>query len=338
MQTRDFSFNLPEGLIAQFPEKERGTSRLLVLERESGAITHSQVTELQGFLPANSLLVFNNSRVRKARLHAATSTGGNVEVLLLKKLSPTRWEVMTDRMARQKKGRRLLLPEGIELEIAEELPDRRIVEANRVISEDWLDRHGHMPLPPYIRRDDIELDSSRYQTVYADATGSAAAPTAGLHFTKEILIGLEEAGMELCFISLHVGLGTFLPVRTDRVEDHRMHTEDYSIPLAVAETINSARAEGRPVIAVGTTSLRCLESSFRDGRMEAGEGSTEIFIYPGYSFNVVDGLFTNFHTPLSSLLMLVSAFAGREKIMAAYEEAVQKEYRFFSYGDAMLII
>lgn len=337
MRTTDFSFNLPEELIAQTPSERRGESRLLVLDRGSGELTHSAVRTIAEFVPSGAVMVFNDSRVRRARLFASTPNGGRVEVLLLRREGPALWAALTTRMAKLTPGKRLELPEGIEAEVVEALADERVFRLSREIDDDYLERNGHLPLPPYIRREDAPADAERYQTVYARERGSSAAPTAGLHFTEGILSGLEAAGVVLRFVTLHVGLGTFLPVRSESIEDHRMHREEYSIPAATADAVNAAKRDGRPVVAVGTTSVRTLESAWTDEGLPAASGSTNIFIYPGYRFKAVDMLFTNFHTPESTLLMLVSAFAGRERILSAYQEAVRERYRFFSYGDAMLI-
>ncbi|HPE87957.1 MAG TPA: tRNA preQ1(34) S-adenosylmethionine ribosyltransferase-isomerase QueA [Spirochaetales bacterium] len=337
MRTTDFSFRLPEELIAQTPSERRGESRLLVLDRGSGGLTHSAVRDIAEFVPSGAVMVFNDSRVRRARLYAETPAGGKVELLLLRREGPALWAALTTRMAKLTPGKRLELPDGVEAEVVEARPDERAFRFSREIDDDYLERNGHLPLPPYIRREDAPADAERYQTVYAREHGSSAAPTAGLHFTREILAGLDAAGVELRFVTLHVGLGTFLPVRAEEIEDHRMHREEYSIPAATADAVNAAKREGRPVVAVGTTSVRTLESAWTDDGLPAASGSTNIFIYPGYRFKAVDMMFTNFHTPESTLLMLVSAFAGRERVLAAYEEAVRERYRFFSYGDAMLI-
>ncbi|HPM73489.1 MAG TPA: tRNA preQ1(34) S-adenosylmethionine ribosyltransferase-isomerase QueA [Spirochaetales bacterium] len=337
MRTTDFSFNLPEELIAQTPSERRGESRLLVLDRGSGELTHSAVRTIAEFVPSGAVMVFNDSRVRRARLFASTPNGGRVEVLLLRREGPALWAALTTRMAKLTPGKRLELPEGVEAEVVEALADERVFRLSREIDDDYLERNGHLPLPPYIRREDAPTDAERYQTVYARERGSSAAPTAGLHFTEGILSGLEAAGVVLRFVTLHVGLGTFLPVRSESIEDHRMHREEYSIPAATADAVNAAKRDGRPVVAVGTTSVRTLESAWTEEGLPAAAGSTNIFIYPGYRFKAVDMLFTNFHTPESTLLMLVSAFAGRERILSAYQEAVRERYRFFSYGDAMLI-
>jgi S-adenosylmethionine:tRNA ribosyltransferase-isomerase len=354
-----FNFDLPEELIAQYPPAERGQSRLMVLDREKGSREHRMVGELPGLLEPGSLLVFNDSRVRKARLLGRSlDAGAGVEFLLVDKLSPdgSLWRVMTRRAKRRRPGSRYGFAdptgagsgEGVTAEIAGEDGEFRLLRFDRPIDDAWLDRYGHIPLPPYIRREDGAFDSERYQTVYASRIGSSAAPTAGLHFTRQLLEALETAGMETVFITLHVGLGTFLPVRTENIEDHVMHRESYCIDDETASRIEAARISGRRIVAVGTTSLRTLESAWepggsdpadgsRTGKLRRGEGSTAIFIYPGYTFKVVDQLFTNFHTPLSTLLMLAAAFAGRELILESYSEAIREGYRFFSYGDAMLI-
>jgi len=292
------------------------------------------------------LLVFNNSKVRKARIiGAALPSGAPVEFLLLEKAeSSSTWKVLVQRSKRRKPGSVYTFFDNDGNQIAQAVIGEggggggiRLLEFDRPINDEWLDRYGHIPLPPYIKREDTEADADRYQTVYAAACGSTAAPTAGLHFTRELLDSLAGAGIESAFVTLHVGLGTFLPVRSIHIEDHVMHNETFFIDTDTAAKIERAKAEGRKIIAVGTTSVRTLESAWDSGRLKTGEGGTSIFIYPGYRFNVVDALFTNFHTPESTLLMLVAAFAGRELILESYAEAIREGYRFFSYGDAMLI-
>ena len=337
MKTKTFSFELPEELIAQHPAAERGTSRLMRIERSSGSIEHHTVKELPELIPDNAVLVMNNSRVRKARIYATTEHGGQVEFLLLEQRSGQRWKAMLSKAKKQKLGRTYTFPGEVRAEIVDIEDDFRIVEFTPQIDDDYLDIHGHMPLPPYIRRADTPEDSGRYQTVYASETGSVAAPTAGLHLTDDILAQLKQRGVEMAHVTLHVGIGTFLPIRTEDVEAHRMHTEHYAVPEETAEMVNRAKREGRPVCAVGTTSVRTLESAWQQNRLQPGEGSTDLYIYPGYEFKVVEQLFTNFHTPESSLLVMVSAFAGKDLIEKAYKAAVQERYRFFSYGDAMLI-
>ncbi|AEF82985.1 tRNA preQ1(34) S-adenosylmethionine ribosyltransferase-isomerase QueA [Leadbettera azotonutricia] len=348
MKTSDFFFDLPENLIAQYPPEKRGMSRLVVLDRKSGLREHRMTAELPQILSAwdkRPLLVFNNSKVRKARLLGTSAeTGAKAEFLLLNKIDEYTWKAMAQRAKRRHPGSRYVFGDFAKGEILAEDEEFRILRFDRPIDDSWLDIHGHIPLPPYIKRDDTKTDSDRYQTVYAQNTGSAAAPTAGLHFTREILADLEKHGMDTAFVTLHVGLGTFLPVRASNIEDHTMHEESFSIDEETAAKIEKAKSEKRPVLAVGTTSVRTLESAWicdagspSGGYLKRGDGATSIFIYPGYQFKVIDAMFTNFHTPGSTLLMLVSAFAGRELILETYREAVEKEYRFFSYGDAMLI-
>jgi S-adenosylmethionine:tRNA ribosyltransferase-isomerase len=338
METTDFSFELPEELIAQFPSQRRGSSRLFCLDRISGKRDHRMVADLPELLEPGTLMVFNDSKVRKARLYGtAVDTGAEAEFLLLDRLGEGRWRVMAKRAKRRKVGSRYLFPEDVKAEIEGEDGEFRLLRFDRDLGDDWLDRVGHIPLPPYIKREDGAFDSDRYQTIYARAIGSSAAPTAGLHFTGEILESLKARGVETAFVTLHVGLGTFLPVRESRVEDHVMHEESYSVSEETALAVERAKAEGRPVLAVGTTSVRTLESAWKEGKLARGSGRTSIYIYPGYRFKVVDRLFTNFHTPESTLLMLVSAFAGRELVLETYAEAVRERYRFFSYGDAMYI-
>ena len=347
MKTSDFSFDLPEKLIAQYPAKERGQSRLMVMDRNSGRLEHRMVRDLPSIIESGTLMVFNNSRVRKARLFGVSeATGAKVEFLLLKRLDDFSWNVLCNRPKRRKPGSRYIFDDA-SAEIVSEINDSSSMQTfcsmpclrfDRPIDDAWLDLHGHIPLPPYIKREDREDDTERYQTVYANEYGSAAAPTAGLHFTEEILGELERAGIEGVFVTLHVGLGTFLPVRTENVEEHQMHEEAYFLDDESASHIERAKHDGRKILAVGTTSVRTLESAWLgNGKLKRGEGSTSIFIYPGYKFNVADALFTNFHTPESSLLMLVSAFAGREFVLDSYKEAIKEGYRFFSYGDACLI-
>jgi S-adenosylmethionine:tRNA ribosyltransferase-isomerase len=367
MKTSDFFFDLPEHLIAQYPPEIRGQSRLLVLDRAGRSRSHRMVADLPGLLEPGSLLVFNNSRVRKARLFAVSkASGGRAEFLLVKKIDGLTWKALASRSRRRPPGSRYVFtgPGGelvAEAEITAVEGEFRILRFDRPLTGEWLETYGHIPLPPYIKRQDTPEDSERYQTVYAqgpDAGGgaSSAAPTAGLHFSPELLAALEDRGIERAFITLHVGLGTFLPVRAENIEDHVMHDEEFFIDDEAAAAITRAKAEGRKIIAVGTTSVRTLESAWNDGVLQRGEGSTAIFIYPGYRFRVVDGLFTNFHTPGSTLLMLVAGFAeakpatlagagvntaaldGRDFMLETYAGAVREGYRFFSYGDAMLIL
>jgi len=346
VRTDDFSFDLPEELIAQVPPERRGESRLMLLDRDTGAIAHRALCDIVGLVEPGSLMVFNDSRVRKARIFGrAEDTGSLVEFLLLRSLGGGQWEAAASKLRRQRKGRTYSFPEGMKAESrgalvpgGEGRVESLILAFSPEIDDHYLERNGRVPLPPYIRREDLPEDEERYQTVYSRNIGSAACPTAGLHFTEELLRGLDERGVRRTTVTLHVGLGTFLPVRSDTVEEHAMHEEEYEVSAETAAAVTEARAEGRPVYAVGTTSLRTLESAWNEGSgLRAGRGSTRIFIYPGYRFKAVDRLFTNFHTPRSTLLMLVSAFAGRERVLAAYAEAIRERYRFFSYGDAMLI-
>ena len=345
MQTADFFFELPAHLIAQHPPARRDGSRLMVLDRAGGTRAHRRVQDLPSLLEPGTLLVFNNSRVRKARLTGVSAaTGGTAEFLLAERVDGRTWKALVQRAKRRRPGSRYRFapdsPGEVEGELGAAEGEFRLLVFDRALDEAWLERYGHIPLPPYIKRRDTAEDGERYQTVYAESSGedrSAAAPTAGLHFSGELLAALEARGVETAFITLHVGLGTFLPVRTERVEDHRMHEERFSIDGETARRIGRAKAEGRKVTAVGTTAIRTLESAWDGTGLRAGEGSTSIFIYPGRRFQAADALFTNFHTPGSTLLMLAAAFAGREFILESYAEAVREGYRFFSYGDAMLI-
>ena len=346
-------FDLPEHLIAQDPPAERGQSRLLIIDRSGQRLEHRMVRDLPSILSRGTVMVFNNSRVRRARLLGVSEeTGAQVEFLLLDKLQKQgeeagfTWRVMVQRARRRRPGNRYLFhcrdpKDNLGAEITGEDGEFRLLKFDRPVDDAWLDINGHVPLPPYIKRLDSDFDWERYQTVYAEEYGSAAAPTAGLHFTNELLAELETAGIEITFITLHVGLGTFLPVRVENVEDHKMHEENYYISEETASRIEKARAEGRKVVAVGTTSLRTLESAWKEGPpagLQRGSGNTSIFIYPGYKIKAADALFTNFHTPGSTLVMLVAAIAGRDFILDSYKEAVKEGYRFFSYGDACLIL
>jgi S-adenosylmethionine:tRNA ribosyltransferase-isomerase len=337
MKTRDFYFELPQELIAQHPAPVRGESRLMTVDRVTGIIGHYAMRDLPGLLPGDCIAVFNNSRVRKARLYALSEeTGGRTEFLLLAPRGERDWAFLCNKSRRLRPGKAFVFPEKSRASIAENPGGELVLRFESPVTEDYLERCGTMPLPPYIRRPADAADSERYQTVYADPPGSAAAPTAGLHFTQQLLGDMDGRGMKRVMVTLHVGLGTFLPVRTDTIEEHTMHEEAYCISRAAAETVSRGKNEGKPVLAVGTTSLRVLESAWDKG-LKSGSGATRIFIYPGYTFKAIDLLFTNFHTPESTLLMLVSAFAGKDLIFKAYEEAIREKYRFFSYGDAMLI-
>ncbi|GMO68054.1 MAG: tRNA preQ1(34) S-adenosylmethionine ribosyltransferase-isomerase QueA [Treponemataceae bacterium] len=362
MNTSEFYFDLPQELIAQSPSEKRGEDRLLVLDRATGGITHAMFSDIVPLIPANSLLVFNDSRVRKARVHGMNSKTGRVsEFLFIDRLDTVdttdtggkRWKAIVKNKKKHKDG--MIFRFGgaswdVEGHIVhnEALANTEFLELRfaQSLDENWFEQNGHVPLPPYIKRADTGLDGERYQNVYAKVTGSAACPTAGLHFTPELLENLATRGdVETAFVTLHVGLGTFLPVRTAAVEEHVMHTETYTISAENAAKINAAKRSGKKIIAVGTTSLRTLEAAFlaaaaRDADREivqAGTAQTNIFIYRQNQFHLVDALITNFHTPESTLLMLVCAFAGRDAVFAAYAEAIQKRYRFFSYGEAMFI-
>ncbi|WP_111657433.1 tRNA preQ1(34) S-adenosylmethionine ribosyltransferase-isomerase QueA [Isoalcanivorax indicus] len=336
MQVADFDFHLPEHLIARRPTPERPGSRLLTLTRDG--LAHRRFPDLLTLLRPGDLLVFNDTRVIPARLFGHKASGGRIEVLI-ERLLDTHGALAHVRASKAPKpGTRLLFDEGVSATMVARQGE--LFELAFDGDEDLLavlDRIGHMPLPPYIDRPDDEQDLTRYQTVYARHPGAVAAPTAGLHFDEALLAALAEQGVQTAFVTLHVGAGTFQPVRAEAVEDHIMHSERYQVPASLVDQVARVRAAGGRVVAVGTTSLRALESASAGGALAAGQGETDIFIYPGYRFRCVDALVTNFHLPRSTLLMLVSALAGRERILAAYAEAVAQEYRFFSYGDAMFI-
>lgn len=340
MKTADFYFDLPEELIAQDPLEDRSSSRLLVLNKETGEVAHKHFREIKKYLKPGDCLVLNNTKVIPARLIGEKEgTGAKIELLLLKRLEGDVWETLVKPGRKVKLGTRISFGGGLLVgEITDVIEDgnRYIKFYYEGIFEEILDQLGQMPLPPYITHQ--LQDKNRYQTVYAKYEGSAAAPTAGLHFTKELLKEIEEMGVVIANVTLHVGLGTFRPVKVDDVTQHHMHSEFYQVFPEEAEKINAAKREGRRVICVGTTSCRTIESAADEhGMVQAGSGDTEIFIYPGYQFKVLDCLITNFHLPESTLLMLVSALAGKEHIMDAYAEAVSLKYRFFSFGDAMFI-
>ena len=339
MKTQDFWYDLPPELIAQTPLPRRDASRLLMLDRETGEMIHGHFTDIAQCLRPGDCLVMNDSRVLPARLLGNRPTGGAAELLLLRDLGGNRWECLAKPARKLTLGQEVLFGQG-ELvgKVVQELPEGgRIVEFSyQGIFLEVLDRLGKMPLPPYIKE---ELgDRERYQTVYSRETGSAAAPTAGLHFTKELLEKIREMGVSEAFITLHVGLGTFRPVKAEDISQHHMHSELCRINEETASLLNRTRERGGRIVCVGTTSCRTLESLVgEDGRFSPGSRWTDIFIYPGYRFKAMDALITNFHLPESTLVMLVSAFAGRERILTAYREAVRQRYRFFSFGDAMFI-
>ncbi|QLF92433.1 tRNA preQ1(34) S-adenosylmethionine ribosyltransferase-isomerase QueA [Pseudomonas sp. ABC1] len=336
MQVADFSFELPDELIARHPLAERRASRLLVLEGESGQLAHRSFGDLPSLLEPGDLLIFNNTRVIPARLFGQKSTGGKLEILVERLLDERRVLAHVRSSKSPQPGAAIILDDASEVRMLA----RHDTLFELQFAEDvlpLLERIGHMPLPPYIDRADDTSDRERYQTVYAQHAGAVAAPTAGLHFDQALLDTLREKGVETAFVTLHVGAGTFQPVRVERIEDHVMHREWLEVGQDVVDAVAACRERGGRVIAVGTTSVRSLESAARDGVLKPYRGDTDIFIYPGKSFNVVDALVTNFHLPESTLLMLVSAFAGYPETMAAYAEAVARRYRFFSYGDAMFI-
>lgn len=340
MDLKDFNYDLPEELIAQDPLEDRSSSRLMVLHKDTGRIEHKIFRDIIDYLNPGDCLVINDTKVIPARLMGIKEdTGAAIEVLLLKRNADDVWECLVKPGKKARTGARIVFGEGLLVgEIVDVIEDgnRMIKFHYEGIFEEILDKLGQMPLPPYITHK--LQDKNRYQTVYARNEGSAAAPTAGLHFTKELLDKIKEKGVNVVSITLHVGLGTFRPVKVDKIEEHHMHTESYNISKEAADTINRTRAAGGRVIAVGTTSCRTLESAAADdGTIPAISGDTDIFIYPGYKFKAIDCLITNFHLPESTLIMLVSALAGRDNIMNAYETAVKERYRFFSFGDAMFI-
>lgn len=340
MDKSDFYFDLPQELIAQDPLEDRSGSRLLVLDKKSGRVEHHIFREIIDYLRPGDCLVLNNTRVLPARLMGVKEdTGAAIEVLLLKRRENDIWETLVKPGKKAKPGTKLIFGDGClkgeVLDVVEE-GNRLIRFGYEGIFEEVLDKLGEMPLPPYITHK--LQDKNRYQTVYAKYDGSAAAPTAGLHFTNELLKQIEDMGVEIAYVTLHVGLGTFRPVKADNILEHHMHSEYYQVTREAAEKINRAKSGGNRVICVGTTSCRTVESAAKeDGMLEECCGNTEIFIYPGYQFKVLDCLITNFHLPESTLVMLVSALAGREHVLEAYEEAIREKYRFFSFGDAMFI-
>lgn len=345
MNRSDFNFSLPTHLIAQKPSGVRGEDRLLVLKKDGGALIDEKFCSIPDLLPEGSILIFNNSKVRQARVYGSSPVNPKrkIEFLFVDSLDEEgcTWEVLSPKMKQLRVGEELVFGSDVVAKIIrKDGTAKKLLHFNAPIDESFFETLGHVPLPPYIRRDDDVEDRERYQTIYANSMGSIAAPTAGLHFTDEIINKIKEKGIEILYLTLHVGLGTFLPVRVEKIEDHTMHKEDFFIGEDVAKKINDAKKIGRTIVACGTTSLRSLEASYNPyiQAIEGGHKSTDIFIHPPYHFNVVDALITNFHTPESTLLMLVSAFAGREHIMEAYQHAIQMEYKFFSYGDAMLIL
>ncbi|MGI5309025.1 tRNA preQ1(34) S-adenosylmethionine ribosyltransferase-isomerase QueA [Rheinheimera sp. WS51] len=340
MQVSDFSFQLPEQLIARHPKAERSSSRLLVMDKANGALSHHIFKQLIDFINPGDLLVFNNTKVIPARLFGQKSTGGKVEVLVERVLDEKRFLAHIRASKAPKPGAILILEQSAQVEMVQrhdELFELAVSTDEPVL--EMLERLGHMPLPPYIDRPDTDEDKARYQTVYSEKPGAVAAPTAGLHFDAPLLQQLNAKGVEFAYVTLHVGAGTFQPVRVANVLEHKMHAEYIDIPETTVAAIAACKARGGKVVAVGTTSVRSLESAAQQGNGDliAYKGDTQIFIYPGYEFKVVDALITNFHLPESTLIMLVSAFSQRDYVMQAYETAIAEQYRFYSYGDAMLI-
>lgn len=339
MKIKEFYFDLPQKLIAQLPSDKRGDDKLLIIKRESGEIIHTDMKNLINYIPKNSLICFNNTKVRKARLFAKSETGAKVEFLFTDRKDKDTFLAIVSKSKKQKLNKTYTFDDLTKCMIIGEEDDQKVVKFDKNIDEDFFEKLGHMPLPPYIKRDDLDFDAKRYQTIYAKSIGSVASPTAGLHFTKELMDELKKNN-DLCEITLHVGLGTFLPVREENLEDHKMHYENYFISKEAANLINDALKTKRNIVAIGTTSVRSLESAYDEESksIKAGYNSTNLFIKPGYDFKVVNNIFTNFHTPESTLLVLISTFATKELIFKAYNQAIEKEYMFFSYGDATFII
>ncbi len=339
MKVSEFNYDLPQELIAQVPIKERDMSRLMVLDKKNETIEHKVFKDILDYLNKEDCLVINNTKVIPARLYGKKETGANVELLLLKRIEGDYWEVMVRPGRKLLKGAKIIFGDGIlEAEIIEVLDNgnRKVLFKYEGIFNEILDKIGLMPLPPYIK--ESLKEKNRYQTVYAKYLGSAAAPTAGLHFTDELLQKIKEKGVEIANVTLHVGIGTFRPVKVENIEEHSMHSEHFYIKKEDVEKINKTKTNGGRIIAVGTTSCRVLESiADENGQVKEFEGDTNIFIYPGYKFKCIDALITNFHLPESTLIMLVSAFSNKEFIMKAYNEAIKEKYRFFSFGDAMFI-
>ena len=338
MLRQDFDFDLPEELIAQFPTSERDAGRLLLLDGVTGGYSDRKFTDLVSLLNPGDLLVFNDTRVIPARLFGRKATGGRVEILVERMLDETNCLAHVQASKTPKQGSWIMLDGGIELQVRGRQDDLfELKLAGDMTLMDVLEQQGHTPLPPYIRRAGEAIDLVRYQTVYAKSPGAVAAPTAGLHFTRALIGELEKKGVASAYVTLHVGAGTFQPIREENIENHRMHSEWFQVSEAVCEQVSAVKQAGNRVIAVGTTSVRCLETATLGGRLQPFQGETDIFIYPGFEFRTVDAMITNFHLPGSTLLLLVCAFAGRENILRAYRHAVEAEYRFFSYGDAMFI-
>jgi len=342
MFVKDFNYHLPAELIARYPASERDASRLMLLDRQTGAVGEDVFRNISTQLVPGDLLVMNDTRVIPARLFGNKDTGGKVEIFLLRRedCEAERWSCLMRSSKGFREGLLIHLAAGVTAKICAKLDNEswQVEFAGTENFSDWLEREGHIPLPPYLQREDEVQDRERYQTVFAQNAGAVAAPTAGLHFTRELLAEVESKGIQITRLTLHTGLGTFQPMRVERVKDHKIHTEHYSIPAATADAICSTKARGGRVVAVGTTTARALEhAAIGAGNVRSGDGKADIFIFPGYTFAVVDALVTNFHLPESTLLMLVSAFAGRDFVLEAYREAVSRGFRFYSYGDAMFI-
>lgn len=341
MLVSDFRFTLPDELIARYPAPERDASRLMVLERQQQRLTETVFSRIGDWLRPGDLLVLNNTRVIPARLFGQKPTGGRVEIFLTEPQPDGTWRCLLRASKACRPGQRICLADGVNAETIEKSGEQEwLIRFSGTEDFDaWLQQAGQMPIPPYLNRESEPLDRERYQTVYAAEPGAVAAPTAGLHFTPQLLAALRRQGVATAEVTLHVGPGTFQPVRVERVQDHRMHRERYRIPPETAAAVAAARERGGRVVAVGTTACRTLEfAADAAGLVRAGQGQADIFIYPGYRFRVVDGLLTNFHLPESTLLMLVAAFGGREFVLSAYEQAVRRGFRFYSYGDAMLLV
>ena len=339
LATETYNYYLPKGLIAQFPAAERTASRLMQVKRKSGEIIHRSFTDIVQLLNEGDLVIVNSSKVIPARLYATKETGATIEILLLNKLNENTWQCIASPGRKVKQPQWLYFSDNLSGFISESNSDGFREISFTCKNDFWqeLNRIGHIPLPPYIERSDTAMDSERYQTVYAKENGSIAAPTAGLHFDAQTLTALKEKGVLFSEVILHIGIGTFRPVKTERIIDHKMHSELVTIPQATADSINLAKKEGRRIVCIGTTSTRSVESFWQEGKMQSGSKWTDIFIYPGFQFQVTDALLTNFHLPKSTLLMMITAFGGYQTIIQAYNIAVQEKYRFFSYGDAMFI-
>ena len=340
MRTKDFYYDLPENLIAQVPLKDRTSSKLMLLDKKTGEVKHEIFKNILNYIQKDDVIVFNNTRVLPARLYGVKKdTGANIEILLLKRIELNKWQVLVKPAKRVKIGSVVTFGDNLlNMNVLKEYDEgiRDVEFSYNGVFEDIIASIGYMPLPPYIK-EKLE-DKERYQTVYSKINGSSAAPTAGLHFTEDLLQQLKDKGVQIEYVTLHVGLGTFRPVKADKIENHTMHSEFYKIDVDTAQRLNTAKKQGKKIIAVGTTSVRTLESAVNDERMlEKLEDNTNIFIYPPYNFKFVDSIITNFHLPESTLIMMISAFSGKENVFKAYQNAIENEYRFFSFGDAMFI-